>query len=158
MFIDFTIAEIKMVKRRQRFSYRSTATDGFFQVPTFEEAIQNMIFMRDNYSRRVGTDKVPANFGMSKILHAVTLIGAASCALLQEGHSAGPHVNQGSLPAAHRLSAEQQVRLGGRRLQDLHRSQPQAPARARRDGNLLFENVCTSQAVGYFEQALKFNP
>jgi glycerophosphoryl diester phosphodiesterase len=59
MFIDFTIAEIKMVKRRQRFSYRSTATDGFFQVPTFEEAIQHMIFMRDNYSRRVGTDTVP---------------------------------------------------------------------------------------------------
>lgn len=59
MFIDFTIAEIKMVKRRQRFAYRSTATDGFFQIQTFEEAIQHMVFMRDNYSRRVGTDTVP---------------------------------------------------------------------------------------------------
>ena len=59
MFIDFTLAEIKMVNRRQRFAYRSTYTDGLFEIPTFEEAIQHMLFMKDNYTRKVGTDTVP---------------------------------------------------------------------------------------------------
>jgi len=33
------LSEIKQVKRKQRFDYRSTALDGLFGIPTFEETI-----------------------------------------------------------------------------------------------------------------------
>jgi len=55
----FTLAECKMVKRRQRFDYRSTALDGLFDIPTFEEAIEHMTFLKTNYKRKVGTSTTP---------------------------------------------------------------------------------------------------
>jgi hypothetical protein len=56
---EFTLGEIKSVKRRQRFNYRSTATDGFFSIPTFEEAIKHMQFLMTNYERKVGSTTQP---------------------------------------------------------------------------------------------------
>lgn len=56
---EFTLAEIKQVKRKQRFEYRSTSSDGLFTIPTFEEAIQFMQMMKQNYTRKVGAKSQP---------------------------------------------------------------------------------------------------
>lgn len=45
-----------MVKRRQRYSYRSTATDGIFEIQTLDEVIQHMFTMKNNYQRLIGSD------------------------------------------------------------------------------------------------------
>jgi len=57
---EFTVEEVRMLKRRQRFDYRSTTMDGLFTIPTFEETIKHMYFMNTTYDRkRVGATTVP---------------------------------------------------------------------------------------------------
>lgn len=60
LFPEFTLGEVRMVKRRQRFSYRSTALDGLWSIPTFEEVIKHMQFLSATYDRsRVGAETLP---------------------------------------------------------------------------------------------------
>lgn len=45
---DFTLAEIKMLKRKQRYSSRQHASDSTFRVLTAEETIQNLLMLNEN--------------------------------------------------------------------------------------------------------------
>jgi len=48
---EFTLEECRMVKRRQRFTYRSTHMNGLWEIPTLEETINHMYFLDKNFSR-----------------------------------------------------------------------------------------------------------
>jgi len=41
-----------MVKRRQRYDYRSNAMDGFFMIPSMQEVVDHMKFLTSNYNTR----------------------------------------------------------------------------------------------------------
>ena len=58
MVPDFELGELRMVKRRQRFEFRSPWLDGLFGIPTFEEAIQHMYNLKKNYTVRTNGDHV----------------------------------------------------------------------------------------------------
>jgi len=48
---EFTLEECRMVKRRQRFDYRSTHMNGLWDIPTLEEVIQHMYFLQTDFTR-----------------------------------------------------------------------------------------------------------
>lgn len=59
-FPAFTYEECRMVKRRMRYDYRSTTMDGYFMIPSLQEVVDHMYFLRTNYNRdRVAATTVP---------------------------------------------------------------------------------------------------
>lgn len=50
-FIDFTLAEIKMFKRKMRYDYRSHANDMIFEVLSVRESIENLLMLNQNFPR-----------------------------------------------------------------------------------------------------------
>ncbi|HUG27696.1 MAG TPA: glycerophosphodiester phosphodiesterase [Gemmatimonadales bacterium] len=51
---DFTLAEIKTLRARERLAYRSQARNGEFEVPTFEEILELVARLEREQGRRVG--------------------------------------------------------------------------------------------------------
>jgi len=49
---EFTYEECRMLKRRQRYDYRSNAMDGFFMIPSMQEVVDHMKFLNTNYNTR----------------------------------------------------------------------------------------------------------
>lgn len=48
-----------MVKRRQRYSFRSTAADGVYEIQTLDEAIQLMFTLKKNYKTKISDNPSP---------------------------------------------------------------------------------------------------
>lgn len=51
---DFTLAEIKTLRARERLPYRSQARNGEFEVPTFEEILDLAARLERQHGRRIG--------------------------------------------------------------------------------------------------------
>lgn len=51
---DFTLAEIKTLRAKERLSYRSHAYDGRYEIPTFQEAIDLVRTMEKETGRTIG--------------------------------------------------------------------------------------------------------
>jgi len=53
---DFTLAELKMLKRKQRYDTRNPYMNGAFQILTLEETIEHMVHLRENYPRSINSE------------------------------------------------------------------------------------------------------
>jgi glycerophosphoryl diester phosphodiesterase len=51
---DFTLAEIKTLRARERLAFRSQARNGEFEVPTFEEVLDLVARLEQQHGRRIG--------------------------------------------------------------------------------------------------------
>src|SRR5690606_15228145 len=51
---DFTIAEIKTLRARERLAFRSQARNGEFEVPTLEEILDLVARLEREHGRRIG--------------------------------------------------------------------------------------------------------
>lgn len=51
---DFTLAEIKTLRARERLAFRSQARNGEFEVPTFEEILDLVARLERQHGRRIG--------------------------------------------------------------------------------------------------------
>jgi glycerophosphoryl diester phosphodiesterase len=51
---DFTLAEIKALRAKERLAFRTHAYDGMFQVPTFEEVIELAVAKSRDVGREIG--------------------------------------------------------------------------------------------------------
>jgi len=49
---EMTYEECRMVKRRQRYDYRSNVMDDFFMIPSVQEVVDQMKFLTSNYNTR----------------------------------------------------------------------------------------------------------
>ena len=48
-----------MVKRRQRYAFRSTAADGIYEIQTLDEVIQLMFTLKKNYKAMISDNPTP---------------------------------------------------------------------------------------------------
>ena len=54
--IDFTLAELQILKRKQRYDFRSTYTNDKYNVVTLDEIIQQVNLLNEDFPRKVNTD------------------------------------------------------------------------------------------------------
>lgn len=50
-FIDFSLAEIKTLKRKMRYDFRSHQNDGLYEVLSVRESIENLLMLNQNFPR-----------------------------------------------------------------------------------------------------------
>lgn len=53
--IDFSLAELQMLKRRQRYDYRQTYTNDKYNMVSLDEIINQVNLLNDDFPRRINT-------------------------------------------------------------------------------------------------------